>query len=395
MIERSDRSARRAVAVSFAIQGATFASIAARLPAIKDDYGFSDFGILTMLAAVAAGSAVGSLVAGLTAARWGSAVTLRIAMAGTSVAAFVAMLGGDKVSFIALATCYGTLVGSVDASQNMQGVGVQERYGRSLMTSFYAIYSLAAALGAGYASLSLALDWSLPTSLAVVAVAGLMANLVWMRSLLPPSADPLEIVTDTPASLPWGPVLLVAVPTFAMWVADSATNVWSGIYLEDGLGAAIEVAPLAILAYQLLLFVVRLFGDRLVGRYGAARLVRVCGWAAVAGLVLIVVAPGVPVVIAGFAVLGAGLSLIPPLAFVAAAHLDPGNADRAVARVNVSNYLGYIVAAFGIAVVAEDVSHRAMFVVPLALVALIPLMARQYTPRLTAAGSAAPAPAGS
>jgi MFS family permease len=166
-----------------------------------------------------------------------------------------------------------------------------------------------------------------------------------------------------------------------MWVADSATNVWSGIYLEDGLGATAEVAPLAIAAYQLLVFIVRVVGDRLVERFGAEVLVRVSGWTAVAALVLVVVAPGVPVVLAAFALLGVGLSLIPPLAFVAAAHHDPENADRAVARVNVANYAGYIVAAFGIAVVAEGVSHRAMFIVPLVLVGLIPLMARQFQPQ--------------
>lgn len=387
VVTSADRASRRAVAISFAIQGALFASLAARLPVIKDRYELSDFGVLAVLAAMAAGSAVGSLLAGLAAERWGSARVVRSSQVAACVAAVLAFVPDSRTLFIAGITLVGALIGAIDATQNMQGVAVQERYGRSLMTSFYAVYSLAVAIGAASASLTAGLDWSLAAAVAPTSLLGVALVLVFLGSLLGPDADPLEhhhaeVASAEAAPAPaWRPILLIAVPTFAMWVADSATNVWSGIYLEDGLGATAEVAPLAIAAYQLLVFVVRVIGDRLVERFGAETVVRGSGWTAVAALVLVVAAPGVPVVLAAFALLGVGLSLIPPLAFVAAAHHDPDNADRAVARVNVANYVGYIVAAFGIAVVAEGVSHRAMFVVPLVLVALIPLMARQFQPQ--------------
>jgi MFS family permease len=125
--------------------------------------------------------------------------------------------------------------------------------------------------------------------------------------------------------------------------------VWSGIYLEDGLDVSPEVAPIAFGAYQAVLLVVRLVGNRLVGRFGAATTLRASGVVATVALVLIVVAPSVPVVMVGFALLGGGLALVPPLSFVAAAHVDLRGSQVAVARVNVSNYLGYLVAAFAIA----------------------------------------------
>ncbi|HWJ83266.1 MAG TPA: MFS transporter [Nocardioides sp.] len=377
-----DRRARLAVFAGFAVQGLTFASLVTRLPAIKDRFDLSDVDILLLVLAVAGLSAIGSMVAGQAAARWGSAVTLRAALAGSSVAVLLVGPAGSFGTVVAASAAYGFFVGGVDASLNMQGVAVQDRYGRSIMTGFHAMWSLAAACGAGYAAVAAGLDWSLTASLAVVCATGLAINATLCRGLLPIDLDPLEEATVDAgtAGPPAWPVLLIAVPTFVMWLGDGATSTWSGIYLEDGLSASAATAPVAYGAYQLLVFLTRLVGDRLVQRWGPAPLLRAAGWVAVCGLALVVAAPGLPVVVAGFALLGGGLSLVPPLSMVAAAHVGEGG-DQAVARVNVANYLGFIVAAVGIAAVSELASPRAMFVVPLLLAPVLPLMARQFTPR--------------
>ncbi|UYM03420.1 MFS transporter [Solicola gregarius] len=383
-----DRAARRAVFAGFAIQGLTFSSIVTRLATIKDEFDLDDTDILWLLAAVAALSAVGSIVAGYAAARWGSAPTLRIALAGVSLGSVLPGLADSLPALVACTCVYGFFVGAVDATLNMQGVAVQDRYGRSIMTGFHAMWSVAAVVGAGYASLTIGLDWSLFASLVVVCVVGLIANALTGSELL--RAEPGVAVGGTadprtPARMhrvPWVPILLIAVPTFAMWVNDSATSVWSGIYLQDGLDAAAYAAPAAYGAYQAVLLLVRLVGDRLVGRYGATAVVRGSGVLAVVALAVIVAAPSVLVVVVGFALLGGGLSLIPPLSYVAAGHLDTEGGTTAIARVNVANYVGYLVAAFAIAFTSHEWGERYMFVLPLVIVTLIPLMANQFEPRV-------------
>ena len=379
-----DRRARRAVLTAFAIQGLTFASLLTRLPVIKDDYDLRDYEILLLVGVVAGLSAVGSIAAGAAAARWGSAVVLRACLVLASLTVVLAGVAWSFPTVIIGTGLYGFAVGGVDASSNMQGVAVQDRYGRSIMAGFLAMWSLAAAIGAGFAALFEALDLSLTVSLAVVTVAGVLLNVTLLGDLLPVDLDPLEAPAGGAGHLPFWPVFLVALPTFVMWFGDGATSTWSGIYLEDGLDVSASAAPVAYGAYQLMLFLPRIVGDRFVQRYGAAVVVRVGGWTAVAGLVLIVLAPALALVFVGFALLGAGLSLVPPLSMVAAAHLDPDLADQAVARVNVANYLGFIVAAVAIALVSELIDPRAMFVVPLLLAPLLPLMAGRFTPRVRA-----------
>lgn len=386
-ITRRDRRARRAVLAAFAIQGLTFASLLTRLPVIKDDFDLGDFDILLLVGVVAGLSAVGSIAAGAAATRWGSAIVLRCCLVLASLTVVLPGVAWSFASVVVGAGLYGVAVGGVDAASNMQGVAVQDRYGRSIMAGFLAMWSLAAAVGAGFAALFAALDVPLTVSLAIAAAAGLSINAALLGGLLPVELDPLEApagatATGDTSRLPFWPVFLVAVPTFVMWFGDGATSTWSGIYLEDGLDAAADVAPVAYGAYQLMLFVLRVVGDRFVQRYGAAAVVRAGGWTAVAGMVLIVVAPALTLVFIGFALLGAGLSLVPPLSMVAAAHLDPELGDQAVARVNVANYVGFIVAAVAIALVSELVDPRAMFVVPLLLAPVLPLMAGRFTPRV-------------
>ena len=101
--------------------------------------------------------------------------------------------------------------------------------------------------------------------------------------------------------------------------------------------------------------------------------------------------------IAGFAVVGLGLSLVVPQSFSAAGRLDPGGAGIAIARVNLFDYVGFVVGAGLIGAVAQSWSLRWAFVVPAILAAGIVVLAPAFrthapAPDATPALDATPAP---
>ncbi|MEU4450565.1 MFS transporter [Nocardioides sp. NPDC023903] len=377
--------ARMAVFVAFAVQGLTFASLITRLESIATKLDLSAGDVFVVLGVTTAVGAVGSVVAGHLATRIGSAATLSLMLGGASLAAVAPAFAPTMVTLLVLNGVYGFFLGGVDASMNMQGTATQDAYARPLMNGFHAMWSAAAVLGAVYATVTIALGVPLGLDMIPIAVIGLAANLATFRLLLPPEAvDAAEKRPSTQRKkppLPWLPLLLVAVPTFAMWFIDSAASAWGGIYVVDGLGAAAAVAPAIYAAYQLVLLAVRLPGDRLVAHFGAERVIRTGGIVGVGALVLIVVAPHWSVAAVGFAVLGGSLAMVPPQSFVAAAHISPDNAEDAIARVNLANYAGYLAAASLIAGVAELFGERSMFLIPLAISVLIPLMAGRFATR--------------
>ena len=96
-------------------------------------------------------------------------------------------------------------------------------------------------------------------------------------------------------------------------------------------------------------------------------------------LVVVVAAPTWPVAVAGFTLLGAGVSVVAPLSFSAAARIAGGQgADRAavdavIGRFNQFNYAGALLGSV-LTGLAGSGSLRVGFAVPMVLVlALIPL----------------------
>jgi MFS family permease len=84
----------------------------------------------------------------------------------------------------------------------------------------------------------------------------------------------------------------------------------------------------------------RLLGDRLVAGRGRARVVRACGVVTSAGAALAVLAPSSGLSLAGWAVLGAGLSAVAPAVLGAAGQVAPGSPAAAIATVSALGYLG-------------------------------------------------------
>src|SRR5690606_42101162 len=91
---------------------------------------------------------------------------------------------------------------------------------------------------------------------------------------------------------------------------------------------------------------------------------------------------------AGFALTGLGASVVMPIGFSAAGRLDPEGSGTAVARVNVSNYVGFVLGAVLIGTIAEALDLRAAFAAPTVLLLGAVLLARSFDPPRPGAGPA-------
>jgi MFS family permease len=201
--------------------------------------------------------------------------------------------------------------------------------------------------------------------------------------LLRPAEEVVALASAGPAApaIPWTPIVAVGTAMMLMYVADSATSNWSAVYLHRGLRSTESVAALGLAAYQTCMVFGRALADRLVRRYGPVRMVAAGGTVGVVGLLLVTVADRPALGIVGFAVLGLGLCAVVPQSFTAAGQLDPTGSGVAVARVNLFNYVGFVVGAALIGLVAQGVGLRYAFAVPAVLAVGIVALARSFRPR--------------
>lgn len=386
-IDLDVRRHRVAVSAAFFCQGFAFATLITRIPAVQETFGLSEAQLAGLLALVPVVAGVGSVAAGGLAVRFHSAPVLRLAGLMVSVSLVLVGAATQAVSVPLLCAALALLglgLGSVDASMNMQGIGVQVVSGRTVMASFHAWWSLATILGAVAASVAAATTLTLVQFFALVAVA-LIVGQLWLgpRLLRVRSVDLAAVDPLADTGVPWRPLLVLGAAVVAAFIIDSSVSNWSAVDLVSELDASESVAALAYAAYAVAMLASRMITDRLVMSRGSVSVIRAAAIISSVGLAGVALAPTQIGAIAAFAVVGLGIGPILPLAFVAAARHDPQHSGVAVARVNVGNYLGFVLGAPLVGVIGEFWTLRAGFAVLVVLALAMALTAPAFADRST------------
>ncbi|MFF4125975.1 MFS transporter [Microbispora rosea] len=383
-----DRQARLATFAVFFVQGLTFATLLTQVAALQRKHGLTDGELTILLLVVPVIAGAGSALAGVAASRWGSRLVLRLVQPLACAAVVLAGLASDVPMLVAANVLFGLGLGGVDAGMNMQGVAVEREYGRAVLTGFHALWSVAAVIGSVWASAAATLGLGLPVTFAIALVpAAAVAVLASIWLYRPEEEHRAAAVRDEaagaarPAGVAWRPIIPLCLAMAFLYVGDSSVSNFGTVFMDKVLHASATVIPLALGAYQLTTFLVRVGGDFAVRRWGPAAIVRAGGAVATLGFIAIVAAPTVPLAIAGFALTGIGLSVVAPQSFSAAGRLDPAGTGVAIARVNMFNYVGFIVGAALVGGLADASGFRVAFAAPLVLAAAIILLARGFQPR--------------
>ena len=381
-IDRGTRQGRLAAYAAFGVQGLSFAALVTRIPEIQKAHRLSDATLALVLLAVPVVAGVGSVLAGALMPRHGSGPVLRISQPLVLLSILAIGVAPGDLALYAATALFGLFVGAVDASMNAQAVTAETLYGKSLLTGFHAVWSAAGILAGLWIALANRLDLGLGTGFAVPAGLGIVVSLATARRLYPrerettaPSGDQLRAAAKR---VPWRPIVIIGVAVACMYIADSATSSYSAKYLKDDLHASGAVAPLAYVAYQVCMMLSRAGADFVVRAYGAARVVATGAVVGGLGLLGAALAPGPAVAVAGFAVAGLGLAVVVPTSFSAAGRLDPTGLGIAVARVNVFNYVGFVLGAVIAGAVASNLWLA--YVVGAALTLVILGAARGFQP---------------
>ncbi|MGW0137162.1 MFS transporter [Streptomyces sp. NPDC003299] len=375
------RRGRASLAFSFFAQGVAFALLVTRIPAVQDRYDISDALLPVFLAAVPILAGVGSVTTEQLVKRVRPSRVLR----WSQPVVLLALLGvgaGDRLAEVAVCLgVFGLAVGALDASMNMLGVSLQRAYGRSIMLSFHAAYSMGGIVGASLAWAGAHWHLALWVSYLPVVVVLLPAVLVGSRWYVDGGAGRAGAEPGGKAGAD-GVVFKLLLPlclvmTFA-YIGDSTVSNWSAKYLQDVLGSSEQMATVPYNVYMVTTLLGRAIGDFGVRRFGAAAVVRGGALVAAAGFVVVAAAPGAWVGMLGFTLLGLGLCVLVPQTFAAAGRLFPGASDAAIARLNVFNYVGFLIGSPLVGALGDAWSYRGAMLVPMVLVLVTLAYARSF-----------------
>ena len=385
------RHSRVAILAYFFILGVGFAAWGARLPAIKQSLHLSDGGLGLALFAVPAGSVLTLALSGRIADRFGAVRVLRVAGVLFPAALVLPGLAGNLAWLMGTLAVFGALAGLLDVSMNACGARLELGYGRPIMSSLHAGYSIAGLGGAAIGGVSAWLGASPLATFAVTAAALIVLGLLAGPHVFIPAVAPREEHPSNPAPsirsierVIW----VLGLLALCGQVGEGSAGDWSAVYLHVDLGTSAAAAAVALGAFSVTMAAGRVAGDRLAARFGPVRLVRGSGLVAGLGLAVGLLVDSVPglrpiwpaAAIAGFALLGLGLAGIFPQIVTAAARLDPQQAGRNIGRIAAVSYTGLLSGPVAIGLIASGLGLRDALLVPAALALLVAATASVMKP---------------
>ena len=274
--------ARAALTAAFVANGIFFGTLAARVPAIKDRLGLSDGALGLALLFVAVGSLCAFPLVGRLIATLGSRPVTRVALVLDAAGIGLVALAPSLATLIVAAFLLGAANAGLDVAMNAHGVALEGRYGRPILSSFHAGWSIGGLVGAALGGLLAAAGLDVRLHLVVVPLAACAVALALTRRLLPAGED---TAPPLPAlRMPSRRVAMLGLIAFCSLFAEGVAADWSAVYLKDSLGAGAGLAAVAFAAYALTMAAGRLVGDRLTVRWGPSGLLVRCGLVAGAGL---------------------------------------------------------------------------------------------------------------
>jgi MFS family permease len=392
--EPRDRRARAAVASLFFANGALFANSVPRYPDLKAALELSNTELGAAVGAAALGGLLAGPLAGALVARFGS---VRVAPLSTVCLAISVALVGVAPSWAALAAVLfltGVADSTADLAVNAHGLRVERRYGRSVLNSMHAVWSIGAVVGGGTGAaasgLAVPLSWHLAGAAVVFAALAVVAARFLLRG-----RDDQDGAAPRAGrrAVRWrraGPLLLALglVAAMAQSMEDAGAT-WAAVYLREELGVATVVSGLGFIALQGLQTVGRLLGDRLVTRFGDRAVARAGSVLAGGAMVLSLAVPTAAGTVAGFGLVGLGIGTLIPAA-LRAADATPGLPRGAgLALVGTVNRLMVLVTPPLVGMLADAAGLRtALLCIPVAaavVLALAPVLSGRRA-ALTASG---------
>lgn len=342
---------RLAISSFFFFVGFLYANWVARLPELQRLYDVSNATLGTLLLCWAAGAIVSMPFAGWLTVVFGSQKLTWVTAWGFCLfAPFIPLfsniwLVGGLFFFLGLNN------GALDVSINGQAVYVERLYGKPIMSSFHAVFSIGMALGAGAGALFAKINVTLFIHLVIISALCAVLLLWAMRHLI---KDEDSNSTNLGAEgnfteggqtfrLPTKAILPLGIIAFCGMTGEGSMADWSAIYMNKTIGMSEAFSALAFGAFATSMTVGRIFGDFFIAKMGKRKVLIYSSLLSFLGLALALAVLNEYVVLLGFFSVGLGLANVVPIVYSTAGNTEGVTPSVGIAMSTTIGYAGFFI----------------------------------------------------
>jgi MFS family permease len=372
-------SPRLAISLIFLTRGLILGSWFPRIPGIVDDLGVSASLIGMVWFSVAAVNIIGFTAAARLIDRYGTATSFLIFSAPYPLLFVLAGLAPSVPVFWLAMIAFGILNGGYDVSTSVQGGIIERATRKPLVSALFGYFSLGALIGSFASGFIAQAGVPVAAQFGVLAALAIPASFLFRSGLLPdethrkatpPRRSGLRLSMPPKALLPLGGTII------AVGLGEETINNWVALYMRQDLGSSAAIAGFAFTAFSIATFTGRILGDRIIARVGVDRVLSGGSLIAAGGIAFGLLVNQPWSMVAGYAVVGAGLSLVVPVTYRRAGEMPGMSPAEAVSRVASIGFIGFMSGPILIGFLSDLLSLRfAIGVIAVALLGIL-VMAR-------------------
>ena len=368
---------------AFWVIGCLEAAWAPLVPYVKSAFGLDEETMGVLMLCSGLGSILALPVSGWLCVKFGAKRVVYISGFLMATALLVISLMVDPWLTGGMLMLFGACTITIDVAANLNGVAMETRTGRRLMSGFHGGYSIGTLIGAG--AMSALFAFGVIPLWAVVAcmVPVLAAMVTGCRDLLPKEEllqnDRTKEVKSNRLHIP-PMVIVIGLVCFISW---------SAIFVSQERGVDMSVAGFFYTAFAVTMTAMRLLGDRIVEKIGQRRVVVYGALMIASGLFKVALIDNIFAAAVGFAFVGLGAANIIPQLISFAAGIQGMAVHNIISLINALGYSGLLLGPVIIGFVGKHYGLHMSFA-GIAVLALIVAMVlsvilrnKQVTPQRT------------
>jgi MFS family permease len=353
----SKRTLRIAVGAMFFMTGLCFASWASRIATIQQNLNLSDAALGGVLFAMPVGLMCSLPFSGWVITKIGSRKLLIGALITYSSCLVTLGLAQNTLQLIICLMLFGFASNAVNISVNTQAVAAEKLYQKPILASFHGIWSLAGFTGAGIGTFMIGKNiipfyhFGIVFIIIIITIA-LVSG--YLKNDKVTSSGPVFVMPDSS-------LIKLGVIAFCSLICEGAMFDWSVIYFKKVVLAHGAWMGAGYTAFMLTMASGRFVADWFAHRFGLKRTLQISGVLTAIGLLIAVIFPYLFTALAGFLLVGFGVSSVVPLVYSAAGRSKTMSPGVALAAVSTIGFMGFLIGPPVIGFIAGLASLRASF----------------------------------
>ncbi|HVS96128.1 MAG TPA: MFS transporter [Puia sp.] len=331
---------RIAVSAFFFLAGLCYSSWCSRIPDIRQRLHLDNAALGGVLMGLPVGLLTSLPLAGWLVAKYGSRpIAITAALLYASILPVLDLVSAPW-QLVATLVAFGMCGNLLNISMNTQAIGTEALYGRTIMASYHGLWSLAGFAGGSIGTLFTELAWS-PWQHFLVITAAAFLVVATMAGRLVPGDEGAG--GDRPIfARPDRSLITLGVIAFCSMICEGSMFDWSGVYFQKVVHPPKGLVAIGYTAFMCTMASGRFIGDWLTTRWGIRRILRISGLLTATGLLVAILFPYLLPALAGFLLVGAGVSSVVPLVYSAAGRSKVLSPGVALAAVSTIGYLGFL-----------------------------------------------------